>query len=73
MAMTNVLDGLVVHRRDDVVHYEALGLWLESTMCRLWYVRQDHPLEYLVPVDTPRYRRTGDPVDCMTCMARSQQ
>jgi hypothetical protein len=67
---THILDGRVTHLRDDLIRYEERGLWLEVTACRLWYVRQNHPLEDLVPVDTPRYHVTVDPVDCMSCLVR---
>lgn len=68
--MTHVLDGRVTHRRYDNVRYEEQGLWLETTACGLWYVRQDHPLEDIAPRDTPRYLVTTGPVDCMTCLVR---
>ncbi len=67
---TNVLDGRVTHRRDDSIRYEERGMWLESTVCRLWYVWQNHPLEHLVPANTPRCCVTVNPVDCMTCLVR---
>lgn len=67
---THVLDGRVTHLRDDRIRYEERGLWLESTMCDLWYVRQNHPWESRVPADYPRYLVTADPVDCMSCLVR---
>lgn len=68
---THILDGQVTHLRDDTVRYEERGLWLEFTVCGLGYVQRNHPLEDLVPVDTPRYHVTIDPVDCMTCLVRT--
>lgn len=66
----HVSDGQVTHQRDDSIRYEQLRLWLEVTTCHLWFVQQNHPQEHRVPADTPRYRVTTDPVDCMACLVR---
>ncbi len=67
---THVTDGRATHQATTIFAYRGMDLWVESTECGLWYVRQDHPLESRVPIEIPRYHETANPVDCMTCLVR---
>jgi len=72
-----VIDGDVVTHRKMVLGLERhrTAAWMSHTLCRVWFVEREHPLEAegLVPKGDPRSRRTEGPVDCMICLVREAE